>query len=192
MPKDESLYFQKINKRLAHVNPKLERQLGAYAAAVSASAVAVLAAAPPASAEVVYTPVNVSITSSYALDLNGDGTPDFTIVRCRCAGSHTSFLLLDPDAKGNAVRPPVKSRANAGALPVGAIIGNAQSFTTATSYGGALMAFGFAYGTASDQGGPWINATRRYLGLKFMVEGQVHYAGRGSMWARISTPTVAL
>jgi len=177
---EQTASSKRADKRFIKVNPKLEKQLGAYVAAVGASAVGVLAAAPPASAEIVYTPVNVSITTSYALDLNGDGIADFTIVRCRCAGSHTSFLLLDFDAKGNAVRPPVKSEAGAGALPAGAIIGKSQFFTTATSYGGALMAFGFAYGTVSDQGGAWINATRKYLGLKFLVEGQIHYG-----WARL-------
>jgi hypothetical protein len=172
---------QKANKRFATVNPKLEKQLSAYAAAVGASAVAVLAAAPPASAEIVYTPANVELGNSYAIDLNGDGISDFTLIRCECAGSHTQFVLLDFDVPGNAVRPPVGADRGAAALPVGAMIGNGQAFTTATSYGGAEMVFGFAYGSISHQGGPWVNATNRYLGLKFMVDGKVHYG-----WARLT------
>lgn len=180
MPPHTTSSSQRAGRRCVRLNPKLEKQLGAYAASVSAAVVA-LAGAPPASAKIVYTPVDVSIGSSYALDLNGDGIADFTIFRCFCAGSHTSFLKLAFDAKGNAVRPPSKDAIGAAALPVGAMIGNQQSFQTATYYGGVSMAFGFAYGSLSDQGGPWINATNKYLGLKFLIDGQVHYG-----WARLT------
>lgn len=171
----------RANKRFVHVNPKLEKQLSAYAVAVGASAVAALGAAPQASAEVVYTPVNVTITASYPLDLNGDGTADFTIIRCHCVDSHYSVLMLGLDGKGNAVRPPVKAEGGAAALPAGAIIGRSQFFTTATSYGGVAMAFGFSYGSSTFQGGAWLNANRKYLGLKFLIEGQIHYG-----WARLN------
>jgi hypothetical protein len=171
---------EKANKRFVQVNPNLEKQLGAYAVAVGATAVAALAAAPPASAEVVYTPVNVTITTSYPLDLNGDGTTDFTIIRCHCVDSHYSVLMLGLDGKGNAVRPPVKAQGGAAALPAGAIIGKSQFFTTQTSYGGVAMAFGFTYGSSTFQGGAWLNANRKYLGLKFLIEGQIHYG-----WARL-------
>jgi hypothetical protein len=172
---------QTATKRFVRVNPKLEKQLGAYAAAVGATAVAVVAAASPASAKIVYTPVNVEIGSSYAIDLNGDGTSDFTLRRCYCAGSHTSFLMVALDVPGNAVRLALDSEVFAGALPVGAFIDKKQQFGTKTSYGGLLMAEGFYYGTISNQGGPWINATNKYLGFKFMIDGEVHYG-----WARLT------
>jgi hypothetical protein len=171
---------QKTNKRFARVNPELERQLGGYVAAFGATAVAVLAAAQPASAEIVYTPVNIAVGDSYAIDLNGDGIPDFTLQRF--IPYRTNFLILEFDVEGNAVRPPVnKDDFEAGALPVGAMIGKGQSFTSKTSYGGAIMAVAFAYGTFSSQHGPWISATNKYLGLKFLIEGKVHYG-----WARLT------
>lgn len=171
---------RRANKGFVRVNPKLEKQLGAYAAAVGATAVAALAVAPLASAEIIYTPVNVAL-GSYQLDLNNDGTPDFTLFRCHCGGSHTSWLLLGLDVPGNAVRPGRNTEIGAGPLPVGALVGNKQSFITQTFYYGVWMADAFFYGTISDQGGPWINATNKYLGLKFLIDGQVHFG-----WARLT------
>jgi hypothetical protein len=180
MPRFTTASSQKANKRFVGVNPKLENQLCAYAVTMGASAVALLAAAQPASAEIVYTPVNVAVGDSYAIDLNGDGVVDFTLERF--IPYRTQFLALDYSVKGNAVRPPVnKDDVDAAALPAGAMIGKGQSFTTATSYGGAIMAVAFAYGTVSNQGGPWISATNKYLGLKFLINGKFHYG-----WARLT------
>jgi hypothetical protein len=61
------------------------------------------------------------------------------------------------------------------------LVGPGQAFDTHTTYGGAFMALGFAYGSGSFQDGPWVNATGRYLGLKFLINGRVHYG-----WARLT------
>jgi len=68
-------------------------------------------------------------------------------------------------------------------LPRGAAIGPKQVFTSRTSnYGGVFMAGGSAYGTAySFSDGPWIGAKNRFLGLKFLINGQVHFG-----WARLT------
>lgn len=42
------------------------------------------------------------------------------------------------------------------------------------------MAASYYYHTV-DQFGPWVGATNRYLGLKFMIGGKVHYG-----WARLT------
>jgi hypothetical protein len=164
------------------LNPKLDNRLIAYMTAATAAGVAMLGATP-ASAEIVFTPANVNIGAggSYALDLNGDGIPDFTLHRCRCLGDgHTSFLFAENDVQGNGVRDT--PRADAAAMPIGAFIGDPKAFTTTnSSYGfGQIMARAFYY-TQSIFSGPWANATNKYLGLRFVIAGQIHYG-----WARLT------
>src|SRR5579863_6017093 len=63
------------------LNPRLEKNVLAYAAAASAAGVGVLALAPPAAAKVVYTKANqlISPNNIFNLDLNHDGKTDFVI-----------------------------------------------------------------------------------------------------------------
>jgi hypothetical protein len=172
----------------ASLNPKLDKNLIAYMTAASAAGVAMLTAAPPAAAEVVFTPTNTPIAAgtTYLLDLNNDGIPDFTLHRCRsiCGGDgHSSWLKLELDAPGNAVAPAAFPYAfEAAALKRGAPIGPRQAFLSKsqTSYGGIGMADAFQYSRTFFHG-PWANATNRFLGLKFLVDGQVHYG-----WARLT------
>ncbi len=164
------------------LNPKLDNRLIAYMTAATAAGVAMLGAAP-AAAEIVFTPANVNIGAggSYALDLNGDGIPDFTLHRCRCIGDgHTSFLFAENDVQGNGVRDTPQDEA--AAMPVGAFIGDPKAFTTSnSSYGfGQIMARAFYY-TQTAFTGPWANATNKYLGLRFVIAGQIHYG-----WARLT------
>lgn len=189
MLRAESPFLSKINPRSkAQVNAKLEKQLSAYILAASSTAVAALAAALPASAEVVYTPTHVVVStgSSYAIDINHDGTPDFTLNLCG-SGYRKSFVLLQPDVAGNAVRIPVNGPAgSAAALPVGVLIGREQNFNDIPGSvclekaAGQIMAGVYFYHT-SYQYGPWLGATNRYLGLKFMIDDEVHFG-----WARLT------
>lgn len=169
--------------RPSQLKPTLDSHLLAYMAAASAAGVATLALAQAASAEVVYTPANINVGTSYSLDLNHDGVPDFTLETVPYDSGHGDLLLLALDVPGNAVRPPFDEGGtrNAGALPIGARIGPAQTFTTATTYGGAFMGNAFQYGSIHDTNGPWANATNKFLGLKFLIAGEVHYG-----WARLT------
>ncbi|MGD0826302.1 MAG: hypothetical protein ABR908_17105 [Terriglobales bacterium] len=65
----------------ANVRDSLHQHLHLYALAASAAGVSVLALAQPAEAEIVYTPVQVTIGpgQTYSLDVNQDGIVDFTI-----------------------------------------------------------------------------------------------------------------
>jgi hypothetical protein len=158
------------------LNPKLDNRLIAYAAAATASGAAMLALAPSAAAEVVFTPTHVTIGSPYLLDLNGDGTADFTLHRCRCvsASGHSSSFRAEIDVTGNGVLDE--------ALPAGAVIGPGRPFiATNGAYGGPELARAFDYLSISRFSGPFANATNRFLGLKFLIKGQVHYG-----WARLT------
>jgi hypothetical protein len=163
-----------------NLNPGLDKNLFAYVAAASA-AVAMLAAPRSAAAEVVFTPTNTPIegSSSYLLDLNHDGIPDFTLQRTGYI-NHLSVLDLRFGAVGNGVAPPAPPNFGAAALQRGAPIGPRQTFTTQTNSYGIEMAAAFFY-SVTNFTGPWANATNRYLGLKFLIDGQVHYG-----WARLT------
>jgi hypothetical protein len=160
----------------ADINNTLDKKLVGYAAAAAAAGVAVLAGTPPAAAEVVYTPVNVSIRNGpYGIDLNHDGIVDYTLQFCGedvCGSSHEQGLQLVL-GKGNQVL------SNGKALSHGALIGPADKFTSNTSYGGVLLAVAGQY-SKSWFFGEWAPGINKYLGFKFLIDGQVHYG-----WARM-------
>ena len=162
----------------------LHNKLNAYAVSAAAAGVALTAFAPPVEAEIVFTPVNGQIASGskYALDLNHDGVIDFTLENDLHL-STTPFgddLNIVPAAKGNAVWQGPQERyrqLTAAALAAGVPVGSGKPF--------AFQAVNMAYAslTASTyvSGGPWKNATNRFLGLKFLINGEVHYG-----WARLT------
>jgi hypothetical protein len=168
------------NRVALQLNPKLNSRLVAYATAASAAGVVLAALPPPATAEVVYTPANVSIGSPFSLDLNHDGIADFTLLHCRCfsASGHSLSFRAQLDVPGNGIIDE--------ALAAGAMIGQGQPFITkSTNYGGPVLARGFDYLSISRFSGPFANATNKFLGLKFLIDGQVHYG-----WARLSVPNL--
>lgn len=167
--------------RLQH---NLERNLLAYAVVAGTS---LLSLANPAEAQIVYTPSNIPITEQNhvltQLDLNNDGTPDFAFSNYSYRGSHTFrfFLKVVPDQAANeiwGVKIAGQKRVSAAALPEGTKVGSNGNFKS--DAGGLFMAAsiqGFSTRTVS---GSWNKLETAYLGLKFVVSGEVHYG-----WARI-------
>jgi hypothetical protein len=170
-----------------HLNPPLDKMIAAYATTATAVGVALLAAAPSAEAKIIYTKTNVHITGRdqfYPLDLNHDGIADFEIFFCSCRPfGDASALYLQFESSGEAVRKQSGFPNSAGALLHGDPIGPKQAWISGGhKYFSALMASaGSYYGPYSN--GPWLNVTNRYLGLKFLIHGEVHYG-----WARMSVP----
>jgi hypothetical protein len=157
------------------ISRKLENRLIAYSVAAGAG-LATLAIAPSAEAKVVYTPANttVGLIKSVPLDLNGDGIADFTILTREC-GSHSICLIAEPAVAGNGVR------GQGSIVPAGFFgvpVGPGEKFLAGTYN---LMALQGGYGPYSWSGGPWVNVTGRYLGLKFVINGETHYG-----WARLN------
>jgi hypothetical protein len=168
----------------ARINAKLEKRLAAYVASAAAAGVSVLAAPQPAQAKVVYTPANTVVTGGTTIDLNHDGIADFTFfMGDGYEGGH--FILLDvlPAVTGNGIRDN-GSGAAVGFL--GVPVGGGEKFATNTSYWGkgVFMASFFQY-SFSNFTGPWAGVTNRYLGFKFLIDGQVHYG-----WARMSVSNI--
>jgi hypothetical protein len=176
------------SRQTTTLSPTLDRHLIAYAAAATAAGVSMLASTP-AAASVVYTPADIPIRTSYAMDLNHDGISDFALNIAVISESDggIGILNLRLDVPGNGVRPKGQFAADAAALPQGARIGPLKSFTSAlSSYGGVFM---YAHGEFSHTGvktsfsdGPWVKQTNKFLGLRFLIGDRFHYG-----WARLTT-----
>lgn len=138
----------------------------------------------PAAAEIVYTPVNVSIPVGgyYYIDLNHDGVADFALrsqlIQDYCqAGDGFIWTLSITPAQGNAVA--IASGANAAALVFGAPVGPNQNYVLST----ALMTELVWGNCGSGLFGEWLNLPNRYLGLLLRQSGtnEIHYG-----WAKAS------
>ena len=164
-------------RKMISISRQLQRRLNAYAVLASASGVGVAALAQPAEAKIVYSKADVVIATNhvYKLDLNHDGLADFTI------DNHSFFtdtvvatLGAYPVQSNNAVvgkQPHVGYPHYAYALKRGATVGPKQPFS------GAWM----AWSDGANRAGQWVNVRRRYLGVKFLAKGKIHYG-----WARLN------
>jgi len=154
----------------ANLDALLEKKLFAYAAAAGAAGVSLLAV--PSQAEIVYTPVNVTINqgvNSYYLDLNGDGINDFAFGGFSPA---TSFYVHG--LNGNVAYPSAGfSSCYASALNAGKVVGFRGEYCSSRFFGGFAVLF--------RDIGQWSNVSRKYLGFKFAINGQTHYG-----WTRMS------
>lgn len=166
------------------LNPRLDRMITAYATAASAMGVTFLAAAPSADAKIVYTQTRVTITPItriYSLDLNHDGITDFNLGFCSCVPHGNGVTIRSYRNVGNgAIEAPGFSY-SAARLGSGAPIGPAQVFRSVYQNGGAQMAAVGSYFSGPYSVGPWAGGKSGYLGLKFMINGQVHFG-----WARVT------
>ncbi|MFZ0416522.1 MAG: hypothetical protein WAM04_00340 [Candidatus Sulfotelmatobacter sp.] len=171
----------------------LEKHLAAYAAA--ATGAVLLSAAPSADAEIVYTPSNTPFTHNHqnqgpvftTLDLNNDGVADFTFAVSSTAhfssiGYTTRFKLymkVVPDQTGNEVVQGSLAP-TASAVPAGVTIGPKEKFVS----GGYMVHQVYSQqGHINQSSGSWQKVEFAYIGLKFLINGQVHYG-----WARVKFP----
>jgi hypothetical protein len=181
MPRQNETTRTRRSRSKTALDHRLDNRLMAYVAAAGGTTLAMLVAAP-SEAEVVYTPTNVTIGpgASYPLDLNQDGIADFTLHRGLC-GQHGSCFYAQVDVDGNGIRPTDKL-SYAAPMPRGASIGPGQPFNATSGYShkGAFMAADFIY-SRSVFFGPWAYVNNRFLGVKFLIDGEIHYG-----WARLT------
>jgi hypothetical protein len=175
------------HRRIATVLAEhLDQRLTAYALAAGAASVGVLAFAPVAEAKIIYTRAHhvIGRNTSFPLDLNHDGKTDFTIKNTETGGScGTEFcrryyarLVAKPVAGNGAAGFVIGFAPWAFDLKAGARIGPSQYFR------GSWMATANGYpGGPSSKSGSWVNVNNQYLGLKFKIDGKIHYG-----WARLS------
>lgn len=186
------------------LSTSFDKRLLAYVTAASAAGVSMLALSPSAEAKVVYTRVNKHLNYGLTvLDLNNDGTADFGLCSTSwyAAGPRTSssscvagrqartatrrrpspfgqdLFIIPPAAESQ--QNEVWTNASGWAYPVaaGASIGGKAKFSGGRE---GLAACNESSGNTYCRG-PWLNVSHRYLGLKFVINGAVHYG-----WARLN------
>ena len=173
----------------ATLSGSLHHRLNLYALAATAAGVGALALAQPAQAEIVYTPAHkkLHLNHNFFLDLNHDGVNDFKFFMKagETYSSHgcTAKMLLYRVNRGNGAAAKTSSGDFfASALKAGVHIGKSQYFPNQL---GEPMAVENEYFDNGSYGGPWASSGRpvnhRYLGLKFVFGGRVHYG-----WARFN------
>lgn len=176
------------NRSIAPVPWNLEQRLLAYAAAASAS----LVATQPVAAKVIYTPINVKITTgAVPLDLNHDGVVDFNIADVHGFGNncftYADFAALRVNGAGNVdagvMAYGASSRRWASALGSGAEIGPGQRFANVQNAAAVMVRVST---TCSDglfhSWGNWAHPDPlrdRFLGLRFVVSGKTYYGWAG-------------
>ena len=169
------------------------QRLNSYAVAASAAGVSVLALARASEAKVIYTETHQVTRARLPLyiDLNHDGIKDFVLRTRYYAGSYFSAGL---DASGyrninNVVAGRRYSHSSyfvsaASALPAGVRIGPERKFPVHHPFM-ALELFNRDRTSQYSDVGPWVGKGKgvrnRYLGLKFVIHGKVHYG-----WARFT------
>ncbi len=182
------------SRKKLKISDSLNRQLNTYAQVASAAGVSVLALAGASEAKVVYTETYQVTHSGFPLyiDLNHDGIKDFLLRTEFYRGS--SGLVVGLYASGyhdanNVVAGKRFSHSGyflsaASALPAGARIGPKGNFSVRFPFM-AVELFGKDDGSQNSDLGQWAGkgngVSDRYLGLKFVVDGEVHYG-----WARLS------
>jgi hypothetical protein len=168
------------------LSESLHHQLNMYANSATAAGVSLLALAQPSEAKIVYTPIHkvISRSSSYGLALNHE-TVDFIIRNSYCrvsefCNSSTWDQLSVAASFGKPGNRVVGSAYAAAALKGGVRINDTKKFNGRSM---ALKCRGACNASHSSTltRGPWRNVTNRYLGLKFKINGQTHYA-----WARLN------
>lgn len=180
------------SRKVVSLPDSVRQRLHPYTLAAAAAGVTMLALAPPGEAEIIYTPANQQISPGgeggslhYALDLTGDGTTDFDlVVYSQGFGSGIyGTLWVSPWQTGNAVAAVFAEKfiGDAKALPSGRLIGPRTKWGSQNIL---VMESGFISSHNLPGGrcfGPWKNKQNRYLGLKFLISGEVHYG-----WAELS------
>jgi hypothetical protein len=179
------------SRKTIKISDCLDRQLNTYALLASAAGVSVLALAGTSEARVVYTETHQVTRAGVPLyiDLNHDGVKDFVLRTTIYAGSSYFEEGLDPSGyRKNAVAGRRFSHSGyffsaASALPAGARIGPERKFPVRFPFMAEELfdGVGSQYSDLGLWAGKGKGVRDRYLGLKFIIHGKVHYG-----WARLS------
>jgi hypothetical protein len=173
-----------------HTSPPLRitSEATRHDALAAGAAGASLLAAQPAQAKIVYTPAHkkLPLNQYFFLDLNHDGVKDFKLYVLTYAtpvGENwdAAVNLSRLNARNAAVGKRDPYRYFASALKAGVSVGKTRHFPNQTR-----EVLGWAFGRYSGGTyGPWTKSGKpvndRYLGLRFLISGQVHYG-----WARLN------
>ncbi|HEY6767396.1 MAG TPA: hypothetical protein VI386_21765 [Candidatus Sulfotelmatobacter sp.] len=176
MPAASENSTKKRSRSDTPINSKLEHRLLGYVTAASAVGISLMAAAPPAEAKIVYTPLNnVPLSSLGNVDLNGDGVTDLTFKFYETGYGAAQQVYAAP---GNGLIFGTLNH-ESGPLPLPWLtrIGPAQQFSGNV---GDITGVDGCHSTC-NKFGVWLHQTNKFLGIKFLIAGQVHYG-----WMRLT------
>jgi hypothetical protein len=160
----------------------LNRQLGLYSIAAAAAGVSMLALAQPAAGEVVVTKKTIPILGLTYLDINHDGINDFEFYNYFSFGSADLAVRGAVPGLGGAFALGQSDYASP--LMRGANIGPAAHFSPSSTLVGIEKGMHVGYSNEKLYG-PWGgNPKNRYLGVRFRIDGQIHYG-----WVRLTMLT---
>lgn len=166
------------------LSAQLEQHLKTYALAATAAGVGFLSLAPPAHAQVVYNPANIKTTDgSLFLDFNCGPVNQFWVANRFEGFSNYGGSARELELNGSLNASVMEDANGPLALPAGSVVGSSRAFTNAHRNERVMAsAYKFIYYyTYTGVKGNWANAQQAFLGLKFEIQGQVHYG-----WAEFS------
>jgi hypothetical protein len=152
-----------------------------------------LALLQSAQAKIVYTKTHHVIGENhlFLLDLNHDGTIDFTITNLNCAYGATSCtssswnLLTVAGGSGNAVEGTAHRFGFwAADLRAGTRIPNKRNSARTAMMASQCEGVACSVTSGTHTSGNWRDARDRYLGLRFQIHQKIHFG-----WARLSVKT---
>jgi hypothetical protein len=169
------------------------RQMNLYSRVAAAAGVSVLAMVSPAASEVVVTKANLPIIplAGVSLDLNHDGVADFYFSLFSYKEFGPSFqcdLTVVPLRGAGVVASHPEFVSYVSELARGAKIGSSARFGPSSSREFIEDSFGAStngHVTSRLLRGNWGNNPKnRYLGVKFLIDGEIHYG-----WVRLTVTT---
>jgi hypothetical protein len=183
----------------ARLHDLLQKQLNMYALAASAAGVGLLSA-QPAEAKIVYTPAHAKVVQPVPMDLNHDGIVDFYLAvnpsvfnsrleACQYLHSVSEGTFCSRSSRGTNAMRTIDStgRVFGAALRYGEKIQHGEQFGKSRVLLGGVSR---QAGGGTYWYGPWFDGGKgvkhRYLGLKFKIEGRLHFG-----WARITIATTS-
>ena len=171
-------------RQAGRLGTRIEKSIAAYTVA----AAGMVSLAPAAHAQIVYTRVDiVNDTGSIKIDFNDDQVVDFAVHNrlYRENGNYSVTLALNGrKAPMAGVIPNQKGFAKV--LSYGASIGSAAQFAGLSNRREIPMASLFCfYQECGPVRGSWYNVQNQYLGVRFEINGQIHYG-----WIRLSVKRI--
>ncbi|MFZ0318948.1 MAG: hypothetical protein WAL56_07470 [Candidatus Sulfotelmatobacter sp.] len=173
---------QKAKTKLAK---PLENRLRAYSMVATATAAGLVAIAEPCAAEIIYTPAHGYLLHANwtKIDFNHDGIADVSFFL-----SSTNYKVLEREV---VAKPALRSQGGiigyagavhpyASALQKNATIGPKVAFVSTNAF---LVRTQVSHYLCcyTLYAGAWRNVADRFLGVKFLIAGEVHYG-----WVRLS------
>jgi len=166
-----------------------EHRLNLYAIAATSAGVGLFALTCPVEAKVIYTPTNVTVSGTHPvipLDFNHDFIPDASLsIYAYCFnGTFVDGCAAEITAIPKHQNQVLFSNSRfAAADPQGRRIGPGNPFggshaVMAECISSRVLSRGHYYFST----GPWKKQTSHYLGFRFLISGETHYA-----WVRVTS-----